>query len=69
MKALKLKNDISKIRRKRCIGCGNCAAKCPSEAISMLKRDRQFTPFPSMDALFDKIMERKIRLKEKSINK
>ena len=67
MKAIKLKDDISSIKRKRCIGCGNCAAKCPSEAISMNKRERQFTPFPSMDVLFDKVMQRKIRLKEQSI--
>jgi ferredoxin len=69
MKAIKLKDDISSIKRKRCIGCGNCAAKCPSEAIRMLKRERQFTPFPSMDELFDKIMQRKINLKEKSIKR
>ncbi len=69
MKAIKLKDDISSIKRKRCIGCGNCAAKCPSEAISMNKRERQFTPFPSMDVLFDKVMQRKIRLKEQSIKK
>ncbi|NVM34998.1 MAG: 4Fe-4S binding protein [Candidatus Lokiarchaeota archaeon] len=69
MKAIKLKDDISSIKRKRCIGCGNCAAKCPSEAISMNKRERQFTPFPSMDVLFDKVMQRKIRLKEHSIKK
>ncbi|MFW9902490.1 MAG: 4Fe-4S binding protein [Candidatus Thorarchaeota archaeon] len=69
MKAIKLKDDLSSIKKKRCIGCGNCAAKCPSEAIRMIKRDRQFTPYPSMDTLFDKVMERKIRLKEHSIKK
>ncbi|MFW9998583.1 MAG: 4Fe-4S binding protein [Candidatus Hodarchaeota archaeon] len=69
MKAIKLKDEISSIKRKRCIGCGNCVAKCPSEAIQMKKRERQFTPFPSMDELFDKIMQRKIRLKEQSIKK
>ncbi|MFX1418122.1 MAG: 4Fe-4S binding protein [Promethearchaeota archaeon] len=67
MKAIKLKNDISSIKRKRCIGCGNCVAKCPSEAIKMVKRERQFTPFPSMDDLYDKIMERKVRLNEQAM--
>lgn len=66
MKAIKLKNEISLVKRKRCIGCGNCVAKCPEEAISFNKRERQFTPFPSMDVLYDKIMQRKIRLQEKS---
>lgn len=59
MEAIKLKNNIANIRTRRCIGCGNCAAKCPSEAISLEKRERQFTPFPTMDALYDKILERK----------
>ena len=66
MKAIKLKNEISFVKRKRCIGCGNCVAKCPEEAISLNKRERQFTPFPSMDVLYDKVMQRKIRLQEKS---
>ena len=69
MKAIKLKDDLSLIKQKRCIGCGNCVVKCPSEAIRMHKRERQFTPFPSMDVLYEKIMQRKNRLKEQSIKK
>jgi ferredoxin len=69
MKAIKLKDDLSLVKRKRCIGCGNCAAKCPSDAIIMIKRDRQFTPYPSMDELFDRVMQRKIRLNEQSNKK
>jgi ferredoxin len=64
MKAISLKDDISRIKKKRCIGCGNCVAKCPSEAIMLLKRGRQFEPFPTMDYLFDKILQRKMKLKE-----
>ncbi len=67
MKAIKLKDDLSVIKRRRCIGCGNCVVKCPSEAIRIYKRERQFTPFPSMDALYERIMQRKNRLKEKNI--
>lgn len=66
MEAIKLQNDISKIKKKRCIGCGNCVVKCPVEAISLKKRDKQFTPFPTMDDLFDKISERKKRLEQKA---
>ena len=64
MEAIKLVDDVAKIKKKRCIGCGNCVAKCPSEAIKLHKKDRQFTPFPTMDDLFDKIMERKIAQKK-----
>ncbi|MHA1669469.1 MAG: 4Fe-4S binding protein [Promethearchaeota archaeon] len=64
MKAIKIVDDHAQIKQKRCIGCGNCVAKCPSEAIKLHKKDRQFTPFPTMDDLFDKIMERKIAQKK-----
>jgi ferredoxin len=60
MEAIKLTDNIAQIKQKRCIGCGNCVVKCPSEAISLKKKDRQFIPFPTMDDLFDKIMQRKI---------
>jgi electron transport complex protein RnfB len=66
MEAIKLKDDISIIKKKRCIGCGNCVVKCPVEAISLKKREKQFTPFPTMDDLFDKISERKKRLEQKA---
>ena len=49
-----------------CIGCGNCVVKCPVEAISLKKRDKQFIPFPTLDDLFDKISERKKRLEQKA---
>ena len=64
MNAIKLENDLSSVRLKRCIGCGNCVAKCPEEAISLHKKEKQLTPYPTMDDLFDRIMERKIALKE-----
>ncbi len=63
MDAIKLKGEIAKIRTRRCIGCGNCVAKCPQDAIYLEKRERQFTPFPSMDELYDKVSERKERMK------
>ncbi|MFW9952667.1 MAG: 4Fe-4S binding protein, partial [Candidatus Thorarchaeota archaeon] len=65
MKAIKIDGSVAKIKTKKCIGCGNCVAKCPSEAIKLHKRERQFTPFPTMDDLFDKIMQRKVALEEK----
>ena len=69
MEAITLIDDISSIKRKRCIGCGNCVTKCPSEAIKLYKRERQFVPYPTMDDLYDKIMERKVKLKEKALER
>jgi heterodisulfide reductase subunit A-like polyferredoxin len=68
MEAIELKDDVAKVMLKRCIGCGNCVPKCPSEAINLHKRERQFIPFPTMDALFDKIMERKLTLEKQNKN-
>ena len=66
MEAIKLKDNISKVLKKRCIGCGNCVVKCPDDAISLKKKDKQFTPFPTLDDLFDKVSERKKRLGQKT---
>lgn len=65
MEAIIMKDNISKVIQKRCIGCGNCVVKCPSEAIELKKKERQFTPFPTMDELFDKVNQRKKILEEK----
>jgi ferredoxin len=64
MAAISLDDYESHIEPVRCIGCGNCVTHCPSEAIKLLKREKQFKPYPSMDILFDKIMERKIKLNQ-----
>lgn len=69
MKAITLDDEVSSIERQRCIGCGNCVAQCPSEAISLYNKEKQFTPFATMDELFDNIMQRKIRLNEKNMRK
>jgi ferredoxin len=64
MNAISLKNELSSIKRRKCIGCGNCVAKCPSEAIQLNKREREFTPYPTMDDLFDRITYRKHKIQE-----
>ncbi|MFX1408704.1 MAG: ATP-binding protein [Promethearchaeota archaeon] len=62
MNAIIIEDNISKVIQKRCIGCGNCVVRCPSSAIELKKREKEFIPLPTMDDLFDKIMQRKIRL-------
>jgi len=64
MNAISLKNEVSLIKRRKCIGCGNCVAKCPSESIQLNKREREFTPYPTMDDLFDRIRYRKQKIQE-----
>jgi electron transport complex protein RnfB len=67
MEAIKLVDNVSKVKQKRCIGCGNCVVKCPEGAISLREKERIFTPFPTLDDLFDKISERKKRLEQKAL--
>jgi ferredoxin len=69
MNAISLKNELSSIKRRKCIGCGNCVAKCPSDAIHLNKKEREFTPYPSMDDLFDRIRHRKHKLQETASRK
>ncbi|MFW9827806.1 MAG: 4Fe-4S binding protein [Candidatus Thorarchaeota archaeon] len=66
MGSISLNDDVLHIEPIRCIGCGNCVIHCSSEAIKLLKREKQFKPYPTMDILFDKIMERKIKLQQQS---
>jgi electron transport complex protein RnfB len=63
MDAIDSVENISIVKRERCIGCGNCVAKCPSDAVSLIKKDKQFIPDPTMDDLFDRIMQRKLAQK------
>ena len=69
MNAISLKNEVSSIKRRKCIGCGNCVAKCPSEAIQLNKKEREFTPYPTMDDLFDRIKYRKHKIQETASRK
>ncbi len=65
MDAIKLVKEISKINKKKCIGCGNCVPTCPEEAIQLKKKDKEIDLPPTMDDLYDKILERKLELKGK----
>lgn len=65
MEAIKLVNEISKVNKKKCIGCGNCVPTCPEEAIQLKKKDKEIDLPPTMDDLYDKILERKLELKGK----
>ncbi len=63
MSAITLIDDLSSIERKRCIGCGNCVTVCPSEAIMFQKKEEQYVPPPTMDDLYDMILEEKNKMK------
>jgi NAD-dependent dihydropyrimidine dehydrogenase PreA subunit len=64
MKAITRLDEVSSIEKIRCIGCGNCIVKCPSEAIMLRKKETQHVPLPTMEDLYDKILEERLKLKE-----
>jgi electron transport complex protein RnfB len=37
-------NDVSSINRERCIGCGVCVSKCPSQAIYLKDKAHSIVP-------------------------
>ena len=64
MKAITQIDEISSIDKKRCIGCGNCVATCSSKAVILKKKEIQKVPPPTMDDLYNLILEAKTKLKE-----
>ncbi len=50
---------VSSVNLGRCIGCGNCVVSCPSEAMSLLKKEKETVPPASSEALYDIIMANK----------
>jgi len=43
----------------RCLGCGNCAKDCPTEAIALQKREKETVPPSDTEELFDVIVTQK----------
>ncbi len=43
----------------RCIGCGNCVAACPSEALRLVKKEKETIPPEDSTSLYKILAERK----------
>ena len=54
---LELESEVAALSLDRCIGCGVCAAKCPSEAILLMKKEKETIPPEDLDALNKAIMK------------
>ena len=50
---------VSTVNFHRCLGCGNCVTFCPSEAISLIKKEVEVTPPENTEDLYDIIMANK----------
>lgn len=52
-------NGYSVINLDRCIGCGNCVASCPSEALKLVKKEKEIAPPQDSTGLYKILAERK----------
>ena len=53
-------DDIAIINLDRCIGCGICVANCESNANQLKKKDVELVPPKDTEALYTKIMTKKV---------
>jgi Na+-translocating ferredoxin:NAD+ oxidoreductase RNF subunit RnfB len=60
MEAREIVDDIATINLDRCIGCGNCVAICDSNANHLRKKDMDLVPPKDTEALYMKIMAKKV---------
>ncbi len=65
LNALKIENDISAVNCNKCVGCGNCVQVCPSEAIQLIKKEKETIPPKTLQDLFMNIMEKKSKINKK----
>jgi Fe-S-cluster-containing dehydrogenase component len=61
MNAVKVdeQNGYATIDLDRCIGCGNCVAACPSEALRLVKTEKETVPPEDCTGLYELLAERK----------
>jgi electron transport complex protein RnfB len=60
MEALTVVNGVAIVNLDRCIGCGNCAANCELNASQLRKKEVKLLPPKDTDALYTRIMSKKI---------
>ncbi|MCK5346746.1 MAG: 4Fe-4S ferredoxin [Candidatus Heimdallarchaeota archaeon] len=61
MDAIKVNEDgISEVDLDRCIGCGVCIPTCASEAVILVKKEKELPPPPNMMEMYKKIAMKKL---------
>lgn len=65
MEALTLVDDISKVNRKKCLGCGLSVVTYSEEAIKLKNKEKETIPPKTTDNLNEMILNKKKELIEK----
>ena len=60
LQAMAIVDGVATVNLDRCIGCGNCVANCESNATQLRKKEVELSPPKNTDALYTKIMTRKV---------
>lgn len=60
LEALTIVDGVAAVNRDRCIGCGNCVAVCEFNASKLRKKEEESVPPEDSDALYRKIMFKKV---------
>ena len=63
MDAITTQDEKAVVNLDRCIGCGNCVAVCPEDAIQLVKNDKVDEVPKNEDEMFEKILEAKMKMK------
>ncbi len=59
MEAITLGDECANINLDRCIGCGICVANCPSEAVTLKKKETVQVPPETFEDLYAQIDKRR----------
>jgi len=68
MEAIDMVDDVAIINLDRCIGCALCVSTCPSEAITLVKKDEEYEPPENTTTYFQKVMDTKAALARETKN-
>ncbi len=57
MEAIVIESDKAIVELERCIGCGLCVTTCPTNAMKLIKKEKETIPPKNMAALYMKILK------------
>jgi Na+-translocating ferredoxin:NAD+ oxidoreductase subunit B len=60
MDAISADDRYATVDLNRCIGCGVCVSKCPTNAIELKKKESKYVPPKDSDAMYKKILMERI---------